>query len=97
MIPIAYLLYAVFAEAIIFWIIFDINRPEKDIRENLKKFAAENDISVQSATDWILRSFFKAYENGLKEKMIEKRKPKLIVKPRKKGTDASPSDPSPQS
>lgn len=59
LIPIAYLLYAIFAEAVIFWIIFDLNRPDKDNRDNLKKFAAENDVSVQAATDGIIRSFSK--------------------------------------
>lgn len=71
MVPTSFLIWFAVVEAVTLWQIYTWNRPNKENREKIKEFAEENDISVNTATNHIIRMFFKAYENGLREKMRE--------------------------
>ena len=71
MVPIGFVIWIAITEVMFFLLLYDFERPDKKTRENIRQFADEYNMSERAATNWILRSFFKAYEQGLREKMRE--------------------------
>ena len=69
MVSIAFFVCFAVAEAILLAVFLTWNEPNKENKKQLREFANEHDISINEATDHIFRTFFEAYENGLREQM----------------------------